>query len=346
MLEFAQIETCKLLDLFETVNEGITVHEKLSRGFRNVQVVIEKCVNGLESFSVEAFERAALEYFLKEHFAKSRGELVDKSADTEAFIVDNVLFGIEYLADLEGNLCVLIGTRKFFYVGNDRADTDMHLEIEFRLNGIDDASRDKLECAGVGSGFKLLNKNYIRFAYVDNVIVSFVGEHILNNVIRDNFAGIHKADKNNDAVYLAVKAKLLGFYINIAGENIVENDVFDKVGLVVFFIIESFDIGEGNRKKRRNALCGIVSALYENYIFDSCVRADGTVGIVTDNLGFVAIGKLIDNVLVNVTDFRKLTAGDNNALVVDYTDFAVDRFSHLINQTLKQLVTHFASPFI
>ena len=53
MLKLTQIKTCQLADLVKTVNESVSVNEKLSRGFRHVEVVFEEGLDRHKSFSVE-----------------------------------------------------------------------------------------------------------------------------------------------------------------------------------------------------------------------------------------------------------------------------------------------------
>ena len=57
VVEFSQIETGELFDFLKTVYEGVAVDKKLSRGFGNVEVVVEKALNGEEGLLVEAFDR-------------------------------------------------------------------------------------------------------------------------------------------------------------------------------------------------------------------------------------------------------------------------------------------------
>jgi hypothetical protein len=84
------------------------------------------------------------------------------------------------------------------------------------------------------------------------------------------------------------------YYVNIPAGSITSDPVA--------IIVKSFDIREGNRKKRGNAFCNIVIAFNEYYVFNSCVRADGAIGVITYNQSFIIIGKLIKNVFVRASD--------------------------------------------
>ena len=90
------------------------MHEKLTAGFRHVQVIVEERLNGHKRLAVKRFKRSAAEHLGKKHLAKRGGKLVNKTGDTEAFIIYGGFFGVEYLADLKGDLRVLEGVRKLF----------------------------------------------------------------------------------------------------------------------------------------------------------------------------------------------------------------------------------------
>ena len=78
---------------------------------------------------------------------------------------------------------------------------------------------------------------------------------------------------------LGIEVQLLGLDINIARQYIVEYDVLDEIGLVVFFIVQGFYARERYCEHSDNALRLIVGALDEHYVFNARVRADRTVGI-------------------------------------------------------------------
>ena len=53
MIEFPEIESGQLADLFKPVHEGIAMHEELAGGFGYVQVVFEEALDRHESLAVE-----------------------------------------------------------------------------------------------------------------------------------------------------------------------------------------------------------------------------------------------------------------------------------------------------
>ena len=81
---------------------------------------------------VEGLNRTLLEYFLEEGFAKSRGEVIDKSCDTEIIVADDDLISIQKF--FENNLNVSETSRKLFVHRNTLV---YRLEKIKKLTGLD-----------------------------------------------------------------------------------------------------------------------------------------------------------------------------------------------------------------
>ena len=235
---------------------------------------------------------------------------------------------------------------KLLHRRNDRTDADHDAQIKFALRGVDYALRDLLERLGIGASAKLLHKHDVGFVHAYNVVVSFFGEHILDDVVGDDLGIVHEADQHNDAVDLAVETQLLGFYVYVAGENIVENDVFDEIRFVEFLVVKRFDVGHRNGKHGGNALRHFVAAFDEDDVFYARSRADGAVGVIARSKRIAGIGDVFDYARVFTTHVLDLAAGNDDALFVKYTDLSVDRIPHLVHHALKQFVAHFLSPIL
>ncbi len=70
VVELSQIQTGQLLNLLQTVDQGVTVNKQLSGGFRNIQVVLKELLDGKQRFVVQAVDGAFLKDLLEEHFAQ------------------------------------------------------------------------------------------------------------------------------------------------------------------------------------------------------------------------------------------------------------------------------------
>jgi hypothetical protein len=84
-----------------------------------------------ERLLIERIYGALLENFLEEHLAQRRGQLIDEPRDAEIVVADDVLLGVENLADLEGDLRLLEGFGEVLDAAYDRADADGRVRVEF-----------------------------------------------------------------------------------------------------------------------------------------------------------------------------------------------------------------------
>ena len=126
MVEFSKVKTRELLDLLKAVHESISVYEKLSRSFRNVQVVLKELLYSKERFVVERLYAAFLEHLFEESFAEGGGQVVYQPCYTEVVVRNYHLIGVEYLADFERGLRFLKAARKISYAFYYRAYADVH----------------------------------------------------------------------------------------------------------------------------------------------------------------------------------------------------------------------------
>ena len=55
IFECTQIQSCPFLDLFQAVNERISVHMELPRGLRDIQVILKKFIYRGGSIFVQPF---------------------------------------------------------------------------------------------------------------------------------------------------------------------------------------------------------------------------------------------------------------------------------------------------
>ena len=66
MIELAKIQAGELADLFQTVNQGVTVDKQLSGSLRDVQIVLEELVDGEQRLLI----RESMEFFLNTSLRK------------------------------------------------------------------------------------------------------------------------------------------------------------------------------------------------------------------------------------------------------------------------------------
>ena len=87
MVEFPQVQTSQLLDLFQTVHQCVPVYKQLSGSFRNIQVVLEELLNGKQRFMIQRFNAAPLEYLVKKCFTQRGRQVIDQAGNAQILIV-------------------------------------------------------------------------------------------------------------------------------------------------------------------------------------------------------------------------------------------------------------------
>ena len=194
MLEFAQIETGQLADLLEAVYERVSVNEQLARCLGNVQVVFKEALDCHQRLAVKTFERALLEHLLQEHIAESGRKLIDKTTDAEILIAYDILFGVEYLANLNCDLRFLERAREIFNVVDRGADANRYLRVEFPPQCVGDVLRDFLDFLHVKIRLDFLDEHYVMLADADDIVLVLVREHILHHVERNHIALAEELD--------------------------------------------------------------------------------------------------------------------------------------------------------
>ena len=149
---------------------------------------------------------------------------------------------------------------------------------------------------------------------------------------------IVEPDKIHDAVDLAVQMQLLSLEINIARKDVVQNDIFNEIRLVVLFVVQSLYAGEGNGEQPGDMLGVVPGPFDEDDIFRLPVRTERLVGTTVVHDCARGIRSRLEYGPVGLADAGQLTACDDYALVVDYADGAVKLFFHLIDKALQRLI--------
>ena len=186
------------------------MYKQLSGGFGYVQVILKEALNGHESLTIQGLQASLLEYLLQKHLAQGGGQLIDQSADTQIFIADDVLLVLKYLADLQGDLRLLVCLGKILDVIHDGGDTDDYLGVELGGQRVRNVGSRALHVSHFGAGLQLLHQNDIMLAHADYVVTGLVGEHILQHFKGHHLGLSEELDQEYHSGLLGVEVKLLG----------------------------------------------------------------------------------------------------------------------------------------
>ena len=338
MIEFTQIETCQLLDLVEAVNQCVSVNEQLSGCLGNVQAVFKELLDGEECLVIEGLDGVLLENFLQECLAEGGGQVIDKSCDTQVIVAYDIFVGIEYLTYFQCGLSLLEGASQILHAYDRCADSDIHLCEEFAGKCIGDGACQLFEVAHIDVVLYFLYENDVVLCNVEHEVLVLIGEQVLDNIISRNIVGGDNVDEEHNSADVGIEVQLTRFQADIAGKDIIEDDVLYKVVSVILFIVVLLDAG---KRDCDNAciLCGrLVRALYEYCVIRLNMNAERLVGIAVADEYFVRIAKLDGEEVVSAAHSCEITAGNDGAVFIDNTDNAVYRILHLMNNTLEQSV--------
>ena len=100
-----------------------------------------------------------LEHFLQEHLADGGGQLVNQAGDAQVVVADDLLFGVEHLADLHGDLGFLEAGGQILHVGDGGADAHHSLDVVLARQGVHNAGGQLFHIGAVDALADLLDQD-------------------------------------------------------------------------------------------------------------------------------------------------------------------------------------------
>ena len=172
-------------------------------------------------------------------------------------------------------------------------------------------------------------------AHADDIILGFVREHILQHFKGHHVGLAVKFNQKHNPHFLGVEMQFLTLDIDIAGKDVIQNDVFDERALVVFFIVKVLDVAQRNGQHFGHFVGHFVFTLDKDNVLRFVSAGERTIGIAAADDAFAGEGKFVTDTLTHFADPNQFGAGNDNAVFIDDTDDAVDRVLHLVDHTLE-----------
>ena len=172
-------------------------------------------------------------------------------------------------------------------------------------------------------------------ADADDVVLGFIREHILQHLEGQHIGLAKELDEENDADLLGVEVELLALDVDIAGQDVVKNDVLDERALVVLLVVESFDITERNCEYLCDLICLSVLTLSKGNAIILVAGADKSVGVSVGNEGSLRECELLFNALLGFSDLGELAARYNDSVLINSTDGASYYVLQLMDNVLE-----------
>ena len=177
---------------------------------------------------------------------------------------------------------------------------------------------------------------------MQNEILLLVREHTGHNVDRRDIGRLLLTNEEYHARHIVAEVQLAGLDVNIARQDVVQNDILDEGRLVVLFVIQRLDIVDRNRNQRADAARQLVLALYEYGVFQTRRTVScNMVGITAETNDLAGEAQLSDCFLPHFTDTRQIGTCYNRTACVNNADRTIHRILHLQNNRLEQSRSHF-----
>ena len=176
-------------------------------------------------------------------------------------------------------------------------------------------------------------------------ILLLVREHAVYHVDRGNIGRRLLAHEEYHARHIVAEVQLAGLDINIARQDVIQNDILYEGSLVVLFVIQRLDIVNRNRNQRADAARQLVLTLYEYGVFQT--RRTVTrcmISITAETNDLAGEAQLSDCFLPHFTDTRQIGTCYNRTACVNNADRTIHRILHLQNNRLEQSRSHFTFP--
>ena len=102
----------------------------------------------------------------------------------------------------------------------------------------------------------LLDQYGIRLADIEHKVFLLVGEQAADHIVGGDIAAAGNTHDEHHAGNIGGKVQLTGLGIDIAGQDVIQHHILDKVGLIKLFVVVLLDAlqtdGEQGRKLARS----------------------------------------------------------------------------------------------
>ena len=239
--------------------------------------------------------------------------------------MDDALVVVEDLADLDGDLGLLVAAGELPQVAGWGADADDRVDAQLPLHGLLDVLREAVDLPPLEVGVHLLDQHQVRLGDAQDKVVLAVREQILQHLDGADVGLVHLADQEHHSGHVSGEMQLLGADVNVAGEDVVRDDVLDERALVVLLLVAGLGLAHGDGGKDTDGAGHGVVPADENRIFELAVQSAqklvGALGGGEDLVGDVP-DQALDLIQVGA-DHPQLAAGDDKALMVHNAHRAV-----------------------
>ena len=328
MMYDISVDSCQTglsLDLLKAVHQGIAVHEQPAGCFGNIQVILEELVDGEQRLLIQRIDGVLFEHFGQIDLTQGGRQLIDQAADAQILIVDDALFSLKDSAHFNGSLGFLIGVGQLTQVRYHGADADDGLDEQLVAQGVLDLLGKLFQFLGRGVAGQLLDHSDVGLVNADDEILQLIREHAGQHIHGSYVPSAQLANQEHSSGGIGGKVQLLGPDIDIAGKDVVHDDVLHECAPVVLLFIEDLGIVQGNVSQA--AVCTgqfIVTGAEHSVLKLVGAAHDGTEGLLgKGDEGLGGAGDLQSSVGPPLTQQGYIGAGYDTTFCIDHAEGAL-----------------------
>ena len=160
------------------------------------------------------------------------------------------------------------------------------------------------------------------------------------SVVSGDVAAAGDADDEHHPGDVGGEVQLTGLGVDVAGQDIVQHHILDKVGLVELLVVILLDALEADGQQRGELARSLVSAFHEDGIIVMLCAGELLIGVAIPHEAVSGRQTLCHKALAHLADQIQLRAGDDSAGLIHHADHTVDRVLHLVDHALKYSIGH------
>ena len=338
VLELPQVQAGDFLDFLQAVDQGVPVDEQLAGRLGDVQAVLEEALDGEQRLVVQGIDGALAEHLLEEHLAQGGGQLVNQAGNAQVVVADDGLLGVEDLSHFQGHLGLFEGAGQILNAVDHRADTHSTVGVELAGEGVHNGTGQLVDVFLIDVGLNLLDQGDVRLVDIDDEVLVLIGEQVLEHIVGGDVVLLGNLHQHAHPADVRIEMELVALEIDVTGQDVIQDDVFDKVAPVVLLVVILLDAVEGHGQDFDIFLGLRVLAGHKHGVLRAGTAAEGLEAVFIRLEHVYRSHLLWRDFLADLPNLPQLAAGDDYGGLIHNADGTVDGITHLVDDTLKQSV--------
>ena len=227
-----------------------------------------------------------MQHFFDEHSAKRQRQLINQTADTQFFIVDDIFVCFKDFANFQSHFCFFVRTGYVFQITYNSTAGNVNFAVCFCVQCFFDNFCNAVDFVCRFFVTEFFYQNDAVFIHCCHKVFCFRGENA-----SDDFHNIHFFvdvcfDQIYDSAYIVFNVQFFRAAVNIYQQQVIQQQVFDKVVFVVSFFISHQQTLNLEGSNLTDTVAFFVFAFYLYHIFGYTVIINLEILITQNQLTF------------------------------------------------------------